>query len=74
MPKVESFQAFVIYMYFEDHNPPHVHVIGPDFKAIMAIENRKIIAGRLPGKIEEQATAYVEKHAVSLLERWDAYH
>jgi len=74
MPKVESFESFVIYMYFEDHNPPHVHVIGPDFKASMAIETRKVLAGNLPRKIEDQASAYIEENENRLLEKWAAYH
>lgn len=32
MPVLFDAGSYVIAMYFEDHNPPHVHVVGPDFE------------------------------------------
>ncbi|MCP5368560.1 MAG: DUF4160 domain-containing protein [Hyphomicrobiales bacterium] len=44
MPRIEDFGSFVIYMYYQDHDPPHFHVIGPDFKARIAIEDLRILS------------------------------
>jgi len=36
MPTIKDFGGYKITLYAEDHNPPHVHVIGPDFQAKVA--------------------------------------
>ena len=48
MPTIKDFDGFKLFMYFEDHNPPHFHIIGPDFSAVVAIEDSTIIEGALP--------------------------
>ena len=39
MPEISSFYGIVIYMYFNEHNPPHFHVKYADFNAIVTIED-----------------------------------
>lgn len=47
MPEISSFYGIVIYMYFNEHNPPHFHVKYADFNAIVTIEDG-IVTGSLP--------------------------
>lgn len=37
MPTLARFGALRIAMYAEDHNPPHVHVLGPDLEVLVEI-------------------------------------
>ena len=30
-------------MYFGDHPPPHVHLTGPGFKALIEVESLKVV-------------------------------
>lgn len=73
MPTVKDFGAFKIYMYFEDENPPHVHVVGPDFAAKMRIPDQVVFAGEVAGKIERRAAEYVAKNQLKLMALWDEY-
>ncbi len=74
MPTIEDFGSFKIYMYFGDHNPPHIHVIGPDFSAKIRIDDADIFAGDLPGKIARQASNYVADHKDNLIALWQEYN
>lgn len=74
MPTIKDFGGFRIYMYFGDHNPPHIHVIGPDFSAKMRLGDAGVFAGTLPGKVEKLASAYVLVHATELDDLWDKYN
>ena len=74
MPTIEDFGNFKIYMYFGDHNPPHVHVVGPDFSAKIRIEDADIFVGDLPGKIAKQASAYVVTHKERLMTIWQEFN
>ena len=33
MPEISKFYGIIIYMYIDDHNPPHFHVWYDDYKA-----------------------------------------
>jgi hypothetical protein len=33
MPQIKRFSGFKLLMFFQDENPPHVHIKGPDFAA-----------------------------------------
>lgn len=38
MPRISDFYGIVIWMYFDDHNPPHIHAEYGEYKARIAIE------------------------------------
>jgi Domain of unknown function (DUF4160) len=44
MPTLARFGALRIAMYAEDHNPPHLHVLGPDLKVLVEIGTWRILA------------------------------
>jgi len=46
MPEISRFFGIIIYMHFNDHNPPHFHVKHGNDKAIIDIKSFGIIEGR----------------------------
>ncbi len=62
MPQISEFYGIVIYMYFQDHNPPHFHAIYAEHEALIRIDTGAVIRGRLP------------KTAGSLVEEWRLLH
>ncbi len=73
MPEIKRFGGFKLVMFFQDENPPHVHIKGPDFAAKMRISNGDLLAGDAPNKVVKQARRWVEAHQAELLERWDEF-
>jgi len=45
MPEIKRFSGFKLLMFFQDENPPHVHLKGPDFAAKIRLSNGELIAG-----------------------------
>ena len=41
MPEISRFLGIVIYMYFKDHNPPHLHVTYEKYEASIEIKDLK---------------------------------
>jgi hypothetical protein len=39
MPEISRFLGIVIYMYFNGHNPPHIHAEYNEFRASILINN-----------------------------------
>lgn len=70
MPVLKRFGNFAIRMYFKDENPPHVHVVGADFEAKVAIRNASIIQGDMPARVEKVALAWVAANRSLLLSEW----
>jgi Domain of unknown function (DUF4160) len=48
MPEISRFFGLVIYMFFNDHNPPHFKVVYAEFEANVLIENGNLLNGDLP--------------------------
>lgn len=48
MPTIAIFSGIIIQMFFEDHNPPHVHAFYGDAIALVRIRDGVIIRGSLP--------------------------
>ena len=40
MPEISKFYGIIIYMYIDDHNPPHFHVWYDDYQAEVTIKGR----------------------------------
>lgn len=70
MPEIVRFGSFKLLMFFQDENPPHVHIKGSDFAAKMRISNGELLAGAVPNKLLRQARRRVEEHRAELLAMW----
>jgi hypothetical protein len=71
VPTIEDFGAYKVTMYAEDHNPPHVHVVGPDFQAKVRISDAEVFAGAIPPRHRREALSWIAANRVNLMERWD---
>ena len=73
MPEIRRFGNFKLLMFFQDENPPHVHIKGADFSAKIRISNGDLLAGDAPSKVLKPARRWVEEHRAELLELWDEF-
>jgi hypothetical protein len=73
MPEIKRFGGFKLLMFFQDENPPHVHVKGPDFSAKIRLANGELIAGRAPGKVLQQARRWLAENREQLLDLWNEF-
>jgi hypothetical protein len=70
MPVIQRFDGFAVKMYFADHNPPHVHVVGADFEATVAIGTAQILEGAMPARVSRVVLPWIEDNRADLLVRW----
>ena len=71
MPTIRDFGGYKITMYAEDHNPPHVHVIGPDFQAVVRIADAKVFAGFIPPRHLREASTWIAANRVGSMAKWN---
>ena len=72
MPEISRFYGVVVYMFFNDHNPPHFKVKYGEFEANVLIENGNILNGDLPISKLKLVSAWAEIHKKELLTMWNA--
>jgi hypothetical protein len=73
MPELKRFGGFKLLMFFQDENPPHVHVKGANFAAKIRIADGEVLAGEVPNRVLRLARRWIEEHRAGLLEQWDEF-
>ena len=71
MPTVYRSDRFKICVYADDHPPPHIHVVGKDFRAVLLLAPLRIDRGRLPPGILAEAVAWAADNLETLQGVWE---
>ena len=58
-------------IYFNDHMPPHFHVIYAEYEVLIAISTLKVMKGGLPSKKLKKILKWAEENQAILQEIWD---
>lgn len=70
MPEISRFYGIIIRMFYNDHNPPHFHVIYQDNEALIDINTLNIMNGNLPKRAKSLAIEWAIEHRDELLANW----
>jgi Domain of unknown function (DUF4160) len=73
MPEIVRFSGYKRLMFFQDENPPHVHLKGADFAAKIRISNGEILAGHAPSRVLKQVRQWIKGHRAALVEQWNEF-
>lgn len=74
MPTIFDLGAFILRIYAGEHGAAHVHVLGPDFACVVAIETGEIMAGEMPVKHRKRAASWIAAHQTELLAAWRQFN
>jgi hypothetical protein len=72
MPEISRFFGVIIYMYFNDHDPPHFHVKYNEFRGKLTIEDLRLIEGKLPNRVTALVLEWANDHRSELMRNWDS--
>lgn len=70
MPEICRFLGISIYMYWNDHGPPHFHAIYGEHEAKVSISPVALLAGRLPPRVLALIVEWASGHEADLLANW----
>lgn len=62
MPLIHFLDGIKIYVYLNDHLPPHFHAIYAEFEAMISIETLEVIEGKLPSKSLKKVTLWASSN------------
>ena len=71
MPRICEFFGVVIYMYYNDHSPPHFHAEYAGDEALFAINTLEILDGNLPRRPRAFVIEWASLHREELRTQWE---
>ncbi len=71
MPEISRFFGIVIYMYFDDHLPPHFHARYADFEVVIDIEFLTVLAGDFPHRALGMVVEWASSKHHELTDNWE---
>ena len=71
MPTLSIFFGIVIYIYWSDHNPPHIHARYSGEEAVIAIGTLSVLEGSLPKRALAMVFEWMREHQDELLTAWE---
>jgi Domain of unknown function (DUF4160) len=71
VPRISHFYGIAITMYFYDHQPPHFHAQYAEHHAVIAIADRAVIVGELPGRALRLVAEWADLHRDELAADWE---
>jgi hypothetical protein len=70
MPKISQFLGISIYMYFDDHAPPHFHALYGGQEAAISIRDLSVLHGTLAPRVLGLVLEWAALHRLELAEAW----
>ncbi|MDY5845751.1 MAG: DUF4160 domain-containing protein [Bariatricus sp.] len=71
MPEISLFYGIRVTMYYEDHNPPYFHAEYNGNKALIDINEARVIKGVLPSRQLKLILAWCVIHQDELMQNWE---
>lgn len=70
VPEISRFYGIVIYMYYNDHAPPHLHAKYGSDEAVIRVDRPELMAGSLPARALGMVLEWTALHRDELLDDW----
>lgn len=70
MPRISAFYGILIYMYYNEHSPPHFHAHYAEHKAEIGIKDFALLDGYLPPKALALVIEWAMIHQDELKKNW----
>jgi len=71
MPEISRFYGIIIRMFYNDHNPPHFHIIYQEFEAVMSIVTLEVLDGEIPKRAMSLTLEWANQNRDQLLLNWE---
>lgn len=72
MPELSRFYGIVIFMYYNDHAPPHFHARYGNDWAVFEVATGKVVEGQLPRRATRLVQEWAEQRRAELEGAWQA--
>jgi hypothetical protein len=71
MPCVSQFFGIGIFMYYNDHLPPHFHAEHAEHEALVSIRTLEVLEGALPRRARARVLEWAALRRAELMANWE---
>jgi hypothetical protein len=71
MPEISRFYGIVIYIFSNDHNPPHFHAKYGEYEILVNINNLSVLFGKFPSRALGLTIEWASLHQKELKTLWE---
>ncbi len=71
MPIISMFRGIKVYIYWNDHMPPHFHALYGESEVLVSIEELEVLEGEMPSKQLKMLLGWAAFHQEELRENWE---
>jgi len=71
MPEICRFFGIIIYIFYNEHQPPHLHAIYGEYEVLITIEGLSILSGDLPPRALGLVIEWASLHQEDLKKAWN---
>jgi hypothetical protein len=71
MPRISQFFGISIYMYYNDHMPPHFHAEYGEHEGLYTIDTLELLRGGLPRRAHTLVVEWAIAHRGELRANWE---
>ena len=71
VPEICRFFGIIIFIYYNEHNPPHFHAVFGEVRASFTISNLALMRGSLPPRAFAMVLEWAFMHRYDLQRAWD---
>jgi hypothetical protein len=71
MPKISTFHGIAIFMYYNDHLPPHFHAKAGGMEILVDIASLTVLRGNLPNEQTKIVLRWAHQHQDALRQNWE---
>lgn len=71
MPVICMFRGIKVYIYYNDHMPPHFHATYGECEVFISIEELEVLEGTMPSKQLKMLMGWAAFHQDELRENWE---
>lgn len=74
MPVIHLINSIKILIYFDDHLPPHFHVIYNEYEELIEINTLETYRGSLPRRVRKRVIEWATDNQAYLIEKWNEFN
>jgi hypothetical protein len=71
MPRIAEFEGVAVYIYYDEHVPPHFHALCGEHEAVIAIATCTLVEGSLPRAKLKRTLEWARENQAFLQAKWD---
>lgn len=70
MPRISEFFGITIYLYYDDHAPPHFHAFYQGQEGVFSIQTLALVSGQMSPRVRALIVEWAAQHQAELMHSW----